>query len=163
MTLADTLEGSDGPVVVQFHAPWCGPCKALAPLVNKMEQEFTGRATVVRIDVDAEPALAKEAGVRGVPTLVAYRDGAEIRRHTGGLDANGLRTFFQSALGEVSASQPVGKPAWHLAAKVGAGIGLLVLSSQVPTLDWTRWVGLGMMFWAMRDMCPACQSAAPSR
>jgi thioredoxin 1 len=163
VSLADKLRGPQGPVVVQFHAPWCGPCKTLAPVVDRMEQEFAGRATVVRIDVDAEPELAKEAGVRGVPTLVAYRDGTEVRRHTGGLDTNGLRTFFQSALGEVPATKPVGKPAWHLAAKLGAAMALLLLASRLPGLEWTRWVGFAALFWAMRDLCPSCQTGARSR
>jgi thioredoxin 1 len=148
----------DGPVVVQFHAPWCGPCKALVPLVDKAEQEFNGRAKVVRIDVDAEPSVAKDARVRGVPTLIAYNGGVEIRRHVGGLDKEGLRTFFQSALGEVPATKAVGKPAWHLAAKIGAAMALLLLSSRIPGLEWTRWVGFGALFWAMRDLCPSCRT-----
>jgi len=149
---------SDHPVVVQFHAPWCGPCKALAPLVASAEEEFRGRVEVIRIDVDAEPDLAKKAGVRGVPTLIAYRDGTEIRRHSGGLGRDGLRTFFQSAAGEVLASAPVGKPAWHLAAKFGFALALLFVAAQVPGVEWMRWVGMGVLFWAMRGLCPSCQT-----
>lgn len=158
MNLSDKLAGSAGPVVVQFHATWCGPCKALSPLVGRMESEFRDRVEVVRIDVDAEPHLAKEAGVRGVPTLIAYRDGSEIRRHSGALDPTGLRIFFQSATGEIAATATVGKPAWHLAAKLGAAMGLLLLASRIPGLEWSRWVGFGVLFWAMRDLCPSCQT-----
>lgn len=160
MTLAERIGARERPVVVQFHAPWCGPCKALHPLVERLETEFAGRVDVVRIDVDAEPGLAREAKVRGVPTLVAFRDGAEIRRHAGALSLEALRTFFRSALGEIPATAPVGAPAWHLAAKVGGAAALLVLAGQIPSLDWIRWVGLGVLFWAMRDLCPACRTAA---
>jgi len=153
------LDGRRGPVVVQFHAPWCGPCKAVATLVNELEKEFQGQVEVVRVDVDASSDLAREAGVRGVPTLVAYRDGAEIRRHGGTLDREGLRTLFQSALGNAEATATaLGSPAWHRFAKLGAALGLLWAANQFPALDWLRWVGFGVLFWAMRDLCPSCRS-----
>lgn len=154
------LEGRQSPVVVQFHAPWCGPCKAMAPLVNDLEKEFHGRVEVMRVDVDASGDLARQAGVRGVPTLVAYRDGKEIRRHGGTLDREGLRTLFRSALGDTEAvAASLGSPAWMRFAKLGAALGLLVAANQFPSLDWLRWVGFGAMFWAMRDLCPSCRSA----
>ena len=161
MTLAEKLAGSKLPVVVQFHATWCGPCKALAPRVDAMEKEFAGQVDVVRIDVDQEPDIAKDAGVRGVPTLVAFKDGAEVRRSSGAMGAEGLRTFFRSALGEVSASEPVGKPAWHLAAKFGGGLLILWAAGRIPSIEWTRWIGFGLLFWAMRDFCPSCRTATP--
>jgi len=163
VTLAEKLKEYDRPVVVQFHAPWCGPCKALAPVVAVMEDEFRGRVDVVRIDVDAEPNLAKEAGVRGVPTLIAYAKGKEVRRHSGGLDKEGLRTFFKSATGEARASEPVGRPAWHLAAKIGAALALLLTAGRIPGVEWMRWVGMGVLFWAMRDICPSCQTTSPGK
>lgn len=154
------LEGRQGPVVVQFHAPWCGPCKAVSPLVDELEKEFQGQVEVVRVDVDSSGDLAREAGVRGVPTLVAYRDGKEIRRHGGTLDRNGLRTLFQSAMGNTQAvAAPLGTPAWHRFAKIGAALALLLTANQFPSMDWLRWVGFGVMFWAMRDLCPSCRSA----
>ncbi len=160
MTLAQRLKGTDRPVVVQFHAPWCGPCKALAPLVTRLEEEFQGRVDVVRVDVDAQPDFAKEVGVRGVPTLISFKDGVEIRRHTGGLDLDGLRVFFRSATGELKATEPVGKPAWHLAAKIGSALVLLLVAGRIPEVAWLRWVGFGMLFWAMRDLCLACQTVS---
>lgn len=147
--------------MVQFHATWCGPCKALAPKVSAMEKEFDGKVDVVRIDVDAEPGFAKEAGVRGVPTLVAYRDGIEIRRHGGNMDKEGLRTFFLSATGDAKASAPVGRPAWHLAAKIGGALLFLYAAGRIPSIEWVRWIGMGLLFWAMRDFCPSCRTASP--
>ena len=161
MSLSDRLGTGTKPVVVQFHAPWCGPCKALAPHLAVVEKEFAGEVEVVRIDVDAEPAIAKEAGVRGVPTLVVYRDGAELRRHGGKLDQEGLRTLFRSATGQASPTAAVSK-AWPLAIKLGIGIGILVLAGQIHGQDWIRWVGMGALFWAMRDMCPSCRTSTPA-
>lgn len=160
MTLKERIGDNSRPVVIQFHAPWCGPCKAISPHVDAMAKEFEGRVEVVRIDVDKEPELAQEAGVRGVPTLVVYRDGAEVRRHSGMLGRDGLNTLFRSATNEASSTEPVGRPRWHLAAKLGGAFALLVLSSQIPSLDWTKWVGFGLLFWGMREMCPSCQTPA---
>jgi thioredoxin 1 len=162
MKLADLLKSHDRPVVVQFHASWCGPCKALSPKVTAMETEFAGRVDVVRVDVDQDEELAREVHVRGVPTLVAYQGGAEIRRQVGGMDAAGLRTFFQISLGEVSATKSVANPAWILAAKFVGAFALLTISSQVPSVEWLRWPGLGILFWAMRDFCPSCRTAGAS-
>lgn len=160
MTLEERIGGESLPVVVQFHAPWCGPCKAISPHVDAVAKEFQGRVEVVRVDVDVQPELAREAGVRGVPTLVVYRDGAEVRRHSGMLGREGLATLFRSALDQASSAEPVGRPKWRLAAKLGGAFALLVLSSQIPSLDWTKWVGMGLLFWGMREMCPACQVPA---
>jgi len=159
MTLAELHKSHDRPVVVQFHATWCGPCKALSPKVSAMETEFVGRVDVVRVDVDQDAALAQEAKVRGVPTLIAYRHGEEIRRQVGGMEANGLRTFFQIAVGEVEATKSVANPAWKSAAKFAAALSLLVASSHFASVEWLRWPGLGLLFWAMRDFCPSCQTA----
>lgn len=160
MSLKDRLQLHSRPVVVQFHAPWCGPCKAISPLVEATAKEFADAVDVERIDVDAEPSLAQEAGVRGVPTLVVFHEGTEIRRHAGMLDREGLRTLFRSATDRDAATTKIGKPAWHLAAKIGGAATLLILSGQFPSAGWTKWIGIGLLFWAMREMCPSCQAPA---
>jgi len=158
MSLAERLGPRERPVVVQFHAPWCGPCKALSPRVDAMEKEFEGKVDVVRIDIDQEPDLAREAGVRGVPTLAVFRDGAEVRRHVGSLDPSGLRVLFASGSDPLQAAAPVGRPAWHLAARFGGGVALVLAASAFPAADWLRWPGYGLLFWAMTEMCPSCRA-----
>ena len=61
------------PVLVDFYAPWCGPCKMLAPVLDKLAQEFTGRAKVVKVNVDDAPGLAAEFGITGVPTMMFFQ------------------------------------------------------------------------------------------
>ncbi len=71
------------PVLVDFVAPWCAPCKALAPIVQRVAVETAGRVKVVTVDTDASPATAQRYGVRGVPTLLVFRNGELTAQHLG--------------------------------------------------------------------------------
>jgi thioredoxin 1 len=66
---------SDGPVIVDYWAPWCGPCRLLGPVIEQIAEERAGSIKVGKVNVDEEPGLAERAGVRGIPFVVLYRDG----------------------------------------------------------------------------------------
>jgi thioredoxin 1 len=89
---ADTFETevvqSDIPVLLDFHAVWCGPCKAMEPLLNDVAREYEGDAKIVKIDVDAESALAEKFGIKSVPTLILMYKG-EIKEHDLGVRTRG--------------------------------------------------------------------------
>ncbi len=70
-----TVLQSKEPVLVDFWAPWCGPCKAIAPLVDELAEEYAGRARVVKVDIDQNPATALRYHVRSIPTLLLFKDG----------------------------------------------------------------------------------------
>ena len=74
---------SDKPVLVDFWAEWCAPCRALAPTVDAVAQEYDGRATVVKLDVDNSPVTAQRYGIRGIPTLILFNGGDEAQRLVG--------------------------------------------------------------------------------
>jgi thioredoxin 1 len=74
---------STEPVLVDFGATWCGPCRALEPTIEAVANEVKGRAKVVKMDIDESPETAKRYGIRGAPTLVVFRDGKEAKRHVG--------------------------------------------------------------------------------
>ncbi|MDI1433211.1 MULTISPECIES: thioredoxin [Polyangium] len=74
---------SDVPVLVDFTATWCGPCKALAPIVDKVADEFEGKVRVGKLDIDESPNLATKYGVRSVPTVMIFKGGAKADQHVG--------------------------------------------------------------------------------
>ena len=83
------------PVLVEFYADWCGPCKAVGPEVDKLATELTGKAKVLRINIDEQPDAASAHGVRAVPTFIAFRSGRETSRKAGAIP----RTQMKAMLG----------------------------------------------------------------
>jgi thioredoxin len=90
---------SDVPVIVDFYATWCGPCKRLAPTLVKLAGEFDGRLKFVKVDVDRAQALAARYEIRGVPTLLGFRAGKPALSLVGLLDEKALRARFEDFLG----------------------------------------------------------------
>lgn len=74
---------SDVPVLVDFYATWCGPCKSLEPIVKELASEYQGRAKIVKVDIDKAPGVASSFGIMAVPTLILFKGGAEARKMTG--------------------------------------------------------------------------------
>ena len=80
---AAEVEGADVPVLVDFFATWCGPCKMLAPTLDQVAAEVAGRAKVVKVDIDASPELAQRFGVMSVPTLAVFKGGKLVNQAVG--------------------------------------------------------------------------------
>ena len=92
------VEQSTLPVLVDFWAPWCGPCKIVAPAVEKLSQELAGQLKAVKVNTDLEPELQERFGVRGIPTLVLMDGGKERDRVVGAMGVEALRQWVGQRL-----------------------------------------------------------------
>jgi thioredoxin 2 len=89
----ETIRTASVPVLVDCYADWCGPCRAMAPALDDFAREHLGDVLVLKLDTDRNQALSQRLGIRGIPTLIVYRDGQEARRHVGAVQAAELRAL----------------------------------------------------------------------
>jgi thioredoxin 2 len=96
-TFDRTIKESDVPVLVDFYADWCGPCKIMAPYVDEVAREFQGRALVAKLNTDLAPKLSTGLGIRGIPTVIVFKGGKEAARHTGAVPKVKLVELLRTA------------------------------------------------------------------
>jgi thioredoxin 1 len=98
-TFDQVIRGADTPVLVDFWAPWCGPCRAVAPTVERLAQEFAGRALVGKLNVDENPRTAQRFGITGIPALYIFKRGQVAERLVGAQPAPALRQALARHVG----------------------------------------------------------------
>ncbi len=96
--LESTLSGSDTPVLIDFSATWCQPCKALAPTIETVSQEYDGKLGVFKVDIDQAPNAASTFGISGVPTCIFFKTGKEVDRFVGNLDLRSIKERVEKVL-----------------------------------------------------------------
>lgn len=92
---ADVLT-SDKPVLVDFWAEWCGPCKMIAPILEEVAKEYDGKIQIMKMDVDANQAVPAKFGIRGIPTLILFKSGVPAAQKVGALGKGQLTAFIDS-------------------------------------------------------------------
>ena len=86
------------PVLVDFWAEWCGPCKMFAPILDEIAKEYDGKITIAKMDIDANPATPVKYGIRGIPTVILYKGGQAQAQKVGALSKSQLTAFLDSHL-----------------------------------------------------------------
>jgi thioredoxin len=90
----DIVQNAKVPVLVDFWAAWCGPCKMIGPALNELADEFAGRLTVAKVDIDSNPMSPNQFAVRGIPTLILFKDGKPAATQVGALPKSKLKDWI---------------------------------------------------------------------
>lgn len=94
----EEIVNSDQPVLVDFWAEWCGPCKMIGPLVEELAGEYDGKAIIGKVDVDANPGISSQFGIRSIPTLLIFKDGKIVDKQIGAVPKSVLAQKLDAQL-----------------------------------------------------------------
>ena len=152
----EKLRSSPIPVVVDFWAPWCGPCRALKPTIERLSQEYSSQVEVWKVNADEDPDLLRSLRIYSIPTLIAFHADQEIGRRTGVVSARELHTLFEAAL---SGNRPMRVEPAPVNRILRLGVGLALVGLAVLSgLSGVHWllagIGVLIMFTGVYDRCP---------
>jgi thioredoxin 1 len=152
-TFIEKLKQNPRPVVVDLWAPWCGPCKMVKPILEKLALEYSGRVDLWQINADDNQELLRDLNVYGIPTLIVYKDGKETLRQVGAKPAGVLHSMFET-LATGGTPTPAGLSSINRFIRMGSGIAVVAIG-LVTHASWPLFIlGGGLMFSAVYDRCP---------
>ena len=148
------------PVVVDLWAPWCSPCKAMAPGFKEVSQKYSGQVDVLKINADDSPDVMKELGVMSIPTTIGFSKGEEILRRTGMQTQGMLEFFFETTLSQKKPAIMPPAPAARIFRTI-LGIGVAALGWFVGHSIIIVVIGAIILFSGYYDRCPIFRAIAP--
>lgn len=146
------MKNSPRPIVAEFWAPWCGPCKMMAPYLKKAEEEYKGKVELMKINADENAELVRSLGIRGIPTMIGFHKGQEVARRTGAMTPENVMAFFQAVQENKSFSRQL---SWveRLMRLAPAALFLFFGATSGPSY-WMLAVGAVFLFLSIYDRCP---------
>jgi thioredoxin 1 len=149
----EKIKQNPRPVVVDLWAPWCGPCKMVKPILEKLAKEYDGQVDLWQINADENQELLQHLKVYGIPTLIVYRQGNEIQRQVGAKPAAALKSLFET-LATGGEPAPAGLSNGERLIRFGAGI-IVAGMGWSSGINWFLLaLGAILMFSAIYDRCP---------
>jgi len=156
----EKLHQNPRPVVVDIWAPWCMPCRAIAPSLESLGGQFDGRVDYWKVNADESLDLVQSLGVRSIPTVIAFRGGQEVARRIGAQPKIALGELFEAALTGAVQFEPGLAPLQRMLRLI-AGVGLLILGWQAgPSIILLAVSGV-VLFSAVYDRCPVWRALSP--
>lgn len=154
----DDVLANAKPVIVDLWAPWCTPCKAMAPAFERVGKQYEGRVDVVKINADDHPEVLQALRVMGIPTMVGFRDGKEVARRVGMQPEPQIAAFFESVLTGEPAVR--GMSAFTRLLRLASGLALAAIGWFSAQSWFLLVLGGVVMFSAVYDRCPVYKAVS---
>jgi thioredoxin len=153
------IHSAEKPLVIDFWAPWCTPCRMMDPILKKTEQKYQGKIKVLKINSDESPELIRKLDVMSIPTLMGYQNGTAVFRKIGVQRPAEVDRLFASLVGEQQERR--GLSGMDRVLRVGLGFALIVAGIITGLHYWLIGLGGLALFSAVYDRCPIYRMVAP--